>query len=124
MSFPASPLNGDLATINGKVYQYNSTDNKWSLQTAATAYQSTTVDATGNITGGNLITSGIVYAPEIDNGNSNIRIAANANVSISSTGTANVLVVSNTGAYVTGNIYVGGAVVPTQDQTIAYTFAF
>ena len=64
--------------------------------------------ATGNISAGNLI--GILA-----NGNSNVRIpAANGNVTISSTGNANIVVITGTGANitgtanVTGNLSVGG----------------
>jgi hypothetical protein len=64
--------------------------------------------ATGNISAGNLI--GILA-----NGNSNVRIpAANGNVTISSAGNANIVVITGTGANitgtanVTGNLSVGG----------------
>jgi hypothetical protein len=100
----------------------------------------TTVSATGNITGGNIITAGIVSATgnvtgnyifgngacltgvitsvaNINNGTSNVSITtANANVTFAVNGTANVLVVANTGAYVTGlisaqsNVIAGGNV--------------
>jgi filamentous hemagglutinin len=63
---------------------------------------------TGNITAGNLI--GILA-----NGNSNVRIpSANGNVAISSAGNANIVVITGTGANitgtanVTGNLSVGG----------------
>jgi filamentous hemagglutinin len=64
--------------------------------------------ATGNISAGNLI--GILA-----NGNSNVRIpSANGNVAISSAGNANIVVITGTGANitgtanVTGNLSVGG----------------
>ena len=58
--------------------------------------------ATGNVTGGNLVTTGVVSAPSVVNGNSNVAIAPNGNVSISAIGTSNVLVVTATGANITG----------------------
>jgi hypothetical protein len=57
---------------------------------------------TGNITGGNLLG---VHA----NGNSNVNIpSANGNVNISAGGTANVLVVTSTGANITGTLNASG----------------
>ena len=64
--------------------------------------------ATGNISGGNLLG---IFA----NGNSNVRIpSSNGNVNISSAGNANILVITGTGANITGtanitgNLSVGG----------------
>ena len=62
MPFPATPTNGQKATIAGKVYVYNSTDDKWQVDAVATNVASDTVTATGNITGGNLVTTGSVTA--------------------------------------------------------------
>jgi fibronectin-binding autotransporter adhesin len=82
-----------------------------------------TVSATGNITGGNIDTAGQVSATgnitasfflgngsqltgidatSIQNGNSNVRVAANANVTVGVAGTSNVAVFADTGIYVTG----------------------
>lgn len=108
MAFPSSPSNGDKTTINGKVYIYNSTDDKWVVDAIALNATSDTVTATGNVTGGNLVTAGIVYAPEMANGNSNIRIAANANVTVSSTGNANVFIVTGLGANISGTANITG----------------
>jgi len=58
-----------------------------------------TLNATGNITGGNLLTSGNI----VDTGALSIITGASGNVSIAPNGT-NVLVVTTTGAEITGNI--------------------
>jgi hypothetical protein len=56
----------------------------------------------GNITGGNLI-------GPLANGNSNVNIpAANGNVNISAVGNANILVVTGTGANITGTANISG----------------
>jgi len=89
------------------------------------------VTATGNITGGNLITAGIVTATgnisgdyifgngayltgidatSIQNGNSNVRVSANGNVSVGITGTSNVVVFASTGEYVAGEVSATGNV--------------
>ena len=88
------------------------------------------ITATGNITGGNIITGGIVSATgnvsgnyfigngslltgiasgnAIVNGNSNVIVDANANVRVSVAGTANVLVISSSNANLVGNLEVSG----------------
>jgi hypothetical protein len=65
----------------------------------------TSLAVTGNITGGNLLGP---YA----NGNSNVNIpAANGNVNISAVGNANILVVTGTGANITGTANISGNLV-------------
>jgi len=89
------------------------------------------LSAAGNITGGNLITSGNVIGSyfvgngslltgitvsagtSILNGNSNVAVAANGNVTISSAGVSNVVTVSDTGAYVVGVVSATGNVTGT-----------
>jgi hypothetical protein len=87
--------------------------------------------ATGNVTGGNIVTGGIVSATgnvtgsyifgngsqltgidatSIQNGNSNVRVYANGNVSASIAGTSNVVVIASTGEYVTGVVSASGNV--------------
>jgi hypothetical protein len=62
----------------------------------------TSLSVTGNITGGNLI-------GRLANGNSNVNIpAANGNINLSSAGNANIVVVTGTGANVTGTLNVTG----------------
>ena len=58
MAFPISPTNGQQATVNGITYQYTSASNSWTR----IAGIANTIIATGNITGGNLNTSGVVSA--------------------------------------------------------------
>ena len=102
------------------------------------------ITATGNITGGNIITSGDVSATgnvtaafflgdggllsnitvgagsAIVNGNSNVTVNANSNVTISAVGTGNVVVVTGTGANITGTLSVSGNV--TAGNVSATTF--
>ena len=87
------------------------------------------ITATGNIQGGNLLTAGVVSATgnvtgnffigngsqltgidatAIQNGTANVRTFNNANVTISSTGNANILVVTGTGAVVNGTLSATG----------------
>lgn len=89
------------------------------------------VSATGNINGGNVLTAGVVSATgnisgnyilgngsqltgidatSIQNGNSNVRVAANSNVSISISGTPNVAVFATDGEYISGLLSVTGNV--------------
>ena len=75
------------------------------------------LSVTGNTTSGNLIG---VYA----NGTSNVSIpAVNGNVNISSAGNANIIVVTGTGANITGTLNVSGAVLLTTLTTGANTTA-
>jgi len=74
-----------------------------------------TISLAGNITGGNLIG---VYA----NGNSNINMpSANGNVNISSAGNANILIVTGTGANITGTLYTTGSILSNGTAGIGYT---
>jgi hypothetical protein len=87
------------------------------------------ITATGNITGGNLVTVGVVSATgnvtgnffigngsqltgidatSIQNGNSNVKVFANANVTVSSAGNANIVVVTSTGVIVNGTLSTTG----------------
>jgi hypothetical protein len=54
----------------------------------------------------------------IANGNSNVNVVANANVTISSAGTANVIVVTSTGANIAGTANVTGAVALGSSLTV------
>jgi hypothetical protein len=70
------------------------------------------VSAVGNITADYFIGNGSqltgIDATLIQNGNSNVKVNANANVTTSVNGTSNVLVVANTGAFVTGVVSATG----------------
>ena len=86
------------------------------------------LSASGNITGGNLLTAGNVFGSyfvgngalltgitvsagtSILNGNSNVAVAANGNVTISSAGVSNVASFANTGAYIIGEVSATGNV--------------
>ena len=61
----------------------------------------TSLAVTGNTTSGNFVGT-------LANGNSNIRIAADSSIGLSATGVSNVLVVTSTGANVTGTFNVSG----------------
>jgi hypothetical protein len=70
------------------------------------------VSAAGNITANYFIGNGSqltgIDATSIQNGNSNVKVYANGNVSTSISGISNVVVVSDTGQYVTGLISATG----------------
>ena len=72
------------------------------------------VSAVGNITANYFVGNGSqltgIDATLIQNGNSNVKVYANSNVTTSVNGTSNVLVIANTGAYVTGIISATGNV--------------
>ena len=53
MSFPASPTNGQQTTINGTVYQYNSTYGTWTAQTSTTSLSSSNIVVGGTATAAN-----------------------------------------------------------------------
>ena len=70
------------------------------------------VSVTGNITANYFLGNGSqltgIDATAIQNGTSNVRVAASGNVTVSSAGTANVLTVTSTGANVTGTLNATG----------------
>jgi hypothetical protein len=91
------------------------------------------VTATGNITAGQVTATGNITAnffigngsaltglstTSISNGNSNVRVFANANVTISSVGNANIVVVTGTGANVAGTLNVTGVVTLTSNANL------
>ena len=73
--------------------------------------------AVGNITASYFIGNGSqltgIDATLIQNGNSNVKVYANANVATSVNGVSNVLVIANTGAYVAGIVSATGNVTGT-----------
>jgi hypothetical protein len=91
---------GQLLTINNDIAN--------TLSTAGT------ISATGNITGNNFVGNLIGnvtgnFSGSLANGNSNVSIpAANGNVNISAVGVANIVVVTGTGANITGTLSVSG----------------
>ena len=70
-----------------------------------------TLNATGNVTGSYFFGNGSqltgIDATAIQNGTSNVRVAASGNVTVSAAGTANVLVVTSTGANIAGTLNTG-----------------
>ena len=127
---------GNLFYVDGggtvKVIASNKTQTLTGNISAGNVISSGQVTATGNITGGNLITVGLVSATGnvtgnyfigngslltgidatlISNGNSSVQTLANANITMNPAGTPNVVVVANTGAYVTGLTSVTGNVI-------------
>jgi hypothetical protein len=76
------------------------------------AYVAGVVSASGNVTANYFIGNGSqltgIDSTTIQNGNSNVKVYANGNVSTSISGTSNVITVSNTGQYVTGVISATG----------------
>ena len=124
MAFPSSPFNGQQATVGNVIYQYTTATNSWTRVLGSID----NFTAVGNITGGNVISLGVVEATgnvsanyllgngalltgvitsvaNINNGTSNVTIAsANANVTVNVNGTPNIAVFSSTGVDVTGNL--------------------
>ena len=100
---------------------------------SATAHTGTTVSVTGNVTGGNIRTAGVITATgnitgnyfigngsqlagidtsQIQNGNSNVRIASSAgNVSVNVNGVSPIALFTPVGATVVGNLSVTGNVI-------------
>jgi hypothetical protein len=100
---------------------------------SATTHTGTTVSVTGNVTGGNLRTAGVITATgnitgnyfigngsqlagidtsQIQNGNSNVRIASSAgNVSVNVNGVSPIALFTPLGATVVGNLSVTGNVI-------------
>ena len=91
------------------------------------------ISATGNVTVGNLTTTGLISADgnvsgnyifgngsqltgidatSIQNGNSNVKVLANSNVTISINSISNIAVFSTSGLGITGNIVVGNILIP------------
>ena len=70
------------------------------------------ITANGNITATYFLGNGAyltgIDATSIQNGNSNVKVYANANVAISSAGNANILVVTGTGSNIDGTLNVTG----------------
>jgi collagen type VII alpha len=93
---------GSNVSITNEVVTFTSLANTRSGNTLTTGVFATTLSATGNITGGNLIG---VFA----NGNSNVSIpAANGNINFSVGGQANEVVFTSTGANVNGYLSASG----------------
>jgi hypothetical protein len=71
------------------------------------------ISGTGNITAGNFIgngsqLTGLTAGSSLVNGNSNVIVNANANIAISSNGNANIVIITDTGANITGTLSASG----------------
>ena len=81
----------------------------------------------GNITGSYFLGNGAfltgIDATSIQNGNSNVRVTANGNVTVGVAGTSNVVVFANTGLYVNGVSSVSGNITANGVLTDNYYYA-
>jgi hypothetical protein len=91
------------------------------------AYVGGLINATGNISGDFFIGNGSqltgIDATAIQNGTANVRTFFNGNVTVSASGTANVLVVTSTGANIAGTIEATGNAVLGNVATDSVTTA-
>ena len=105
----ANIFNGNLSATTAEISGNTTTNNLTvNLQISAT-----TANFSGNLTSlnanlGNLATANFIQTNEIFNGNSNVRIAPNGNVTVSVTGTSNVYTLSNLGANIVGYVSANG----------------
>lgn len=120
VSLPGNVLvGGNLVPEGNLVYTLGTASNRWSnlYLSGNTIYlgdSTITTDADGNMiltsgTDATFTVSGNTEITTIYNGNSNISIITDGNISTSISGTANVMVVTATGAVVTGNITASNA---------------
>jgi hypothetical protein len=134
MGFPTSPTNGQTATVNGVLYTYNSTLTAWTVGTEPGANLSgnninvtssaavgttltvtgavnfsSTLGVTGTVTGGNILTGGLISATGnvsgsnlnvtgniVDTGALSVITGSNGNIALSPNGTGVVIMTSNT----------------------------
>jgi hypothetical protein len=137
MPFPLAPVNGEQTTQNGIVYIYNATLGVWAVLTntagnisagnivVTNSIASDTVTATGNITGGNLRTSGVTIDASAVTGVSTLSATGTVTVgnvstagTVSATGniTGNVIaanVVNTVGNITGGNVTTAGKITAT-----------
>jgi hypothetical protein len=100
MSFPTSPTNGQQATVNGIVYNYNSTKGAW-IKTVTTADTLTTgnivitsnIASTNTTNGALIVTGGLGVAGNINVGLTSSRHLVNGLIELGPAG--NVVVASN-----------------------------
>ena len=107
MALPTSTVNGATATINGIVYTYNSTKGAWYKQSTASTSVPVTISGTLSVSGNANV--GNLGSPTVVNGNSNVTVTANGNITFTSTSNS-TMVVSSTGANITGTANVSGNV--------------
>ena len=105
MTFPASPSNGQLVTVNSIVYQYSSSNNRWTR--TLTPFGNLTI--TGNTTSNYLIST-VITSPAGTGANIIVRPDGLGNVVI---GSPAILYVANNSANavaVAGGVGIGGTV--------------
>jgi len=61
MPYPQSPINGQQANINGITYTYSTSLTAWTVSTSV-SNSFVSISVSGNITGGNLLNSGLISA--------------------------------------------------------------
>jgi len=120
MAFPTSPTNGQTTTQNGQVYTWDAALGVWALTVGTTGDLSgSSVTATANISGGNILTAGIVSADStITGGNINTGgiISATGNIVGGNINTAGLI--SAVGNIVGGNIITSGALTAASYSTV------
>jgi hypothetical protein len=164
MGFPTSPTNGQTATVNGVLYTYNSTLTAWTVGTepganlsgnninvtssaavgttltvtGATTLSSTLgvtgtvtggnvltgglISATGNVSGGNVLTGGLISATgNVSGGNLNVtgNIVDTAALSVITGSNGNITLSPNGTGVITAssNVFVTGLVNPSVNNT-------
>jgi len=125
MTFPVSPTNGQKANVNGVTYTYNSTLTAWtvssnfldgisanlvaanSVTSVTTVVAGTTFNATGNVTGGNVVTTGLITATGNIRGGNLVAVATVSATSVLSS------TVSASGNVIGGNVVTTGLITAT-----------
>ena len=92
----ANDLNGNIANFTGNLTSLNA--NLGNLATANYVNVANDLNVIGNVNAGNLVGT-------LANGNSNVRIFQDANVEISSNSVSNIVTISDTGLFTSGNIH-------------------
>lgn len=124
MPLPASPTNGQTATLRGITYVYDSTKDTWSVATLyANTISFTTLPGSlqmaglnvtgnanvGNIGGATAVLTTAANVPLVQNGTSNVTITSGGNISTFIGGNATAqLVVTSTGANISGTANIVG----------------
>lgn len=109
----ATAITGNISTTgNANITGYVSATGQL-ISTLANGTAPLVVTSTTQVANLNVATAGSLI-----NGNSNVQVAANANVTISSVGNANILTVTGTGIVVSGSIKTSAPATKTGDFTV------
>jgi hypothetical protein len=92
----AQQINGNVANFSGNLTVLNA--NLGNLATANYVNVANDLNVVGNVNAGNLV-------GPLANGTSNIRILQDANIELSSNGVSNIVTISDTGLFTSGNIH-------------------